>query len=412
MAKITPFRAIRPSRDKAHLVATRPYYSYKKNVLDAKLESNPYTFLHIINPEFGLNPDAKTEPNSNERFEHVSERYNEFITEGILIQDEDASLYVYRQTKEGHQFVGLIGGASVEEYENDKIKKHEATLTSREAVFTNYLNIVGYNAEPVLLSYEGNQHIDALFEITMSQRPEYEFTTTDKITHELWKLNPEETAAFVKAFDEIPDLYIADGHHRSASSVGLKKLRESNSSNFQNEYSFLACMMDERKLKILEFNRLVRTLNGLNPDQFLEAIKNNFTVFESSDVVIPKSEHQIGLYLDHKWYTLVCNKDIIDDNDPVRSLDAQILTDYILDPILHIKDLKTHPDISFLSGAEPIEKLIDKVDSKDYQAAFVLYPIRMEQVKKVADNHMIMPPKSTWVEPKLRSGLTIYNINE
>ena len=412
MAKITPFRAIRPSRDKAHLVATRPYYSYKKNVLDAKLESNPYTFLHIINPEFGLNPDAKTEPNSNERFEHVSERYNEFITEGILIQDEDASLYVYRQTKDGHQFVGLIGGASVEEYENDKIKKHEATLTSREAVFTNYLNIVGYNAEPVLLSYEGNQHIDALFEITMSQRPEYEFTTTDKITHELWKLNPEETMAFVKAFDEIPDLYIADGHHRSASSVGLKKLRESNSTNFPNEYAFLSCMMDERKLKILEFNRLVRTLNGLKPDQFLEAIKNNFTVFESSDVVIPKSEHQIGLYLDHKWYTLVCNKDIIDADDPVRSLDAQILTDYILDPILHIKDLKTHPDISFMSGAEPVEKLIDKVDSKDYQAAFVLYPIRMEQVKKVADNHMIMPPKSTWVEPKLRSGLTIYNINE
>ena len=412
MSKISPFRAIRPSRDKVHLVATRPYYSYKKNVLDAKLEDNPYTFLHIINPEFGLNPDAKTDPNSDERFELVLERYDEFLNEGILIHEDVPSLYVYRQTKDGNEFTGIIGGASIAEYENDKIKKHEATLTSRERVFTNYLNIVGYNAEPVLLSYHGNDHIDLLLEEVLNQRPEYEFSTTDRIKHELWKLNPLETIAFVKAFEEVADLYIADGHHRSASSAGLKKMRESNAHNFSNEDFFLACMMDERKLKILEFNRLVRSLNSLSKQQFIQKLEEHFDVTSEKEVFKPLKEHSFGLYIQGEWFSLASKESAIQHEHPVKSLDPQILTDFILSPILGIEDLKTDPNISFMSGAESIDKLIQKVDSGVYAAAFLLFPVTMEQVKRVADHQLIMPPKSTWVEPKLRSGLTIYNINE
>lgn len=412
MSKISPFRAIRPSRDKVHLVATRPYYSYKKNVLEAKLEDNPYTFLHIINPEFGLNPDAKTDPNSDERFELVLERYDEFLKEGILIHEDVPSLYVYRQTKNGHEFTGIIGGASIEEYENDKIKKHEATLTSRERVFTNYLNIVGYNAEPVLLSYQGNEHIDLLLEEVLSQRPEYEFSTTDRIKHELWKLNPLETIAFVKAFEDVSDLYIADGHHRSASSAGLKKMRSTNPHNFPNEDFFLACMMDERKLKILEFNRLVRSLNNLSKEAFIAKLTEHFEVTKKNTIFKPTEEHTFGLYLQGEWYALQAKPSAIQQDHPVKSLDPQILTDFILSPILGIADLKTDPNISFMSGAETIQKLIEKVDSGMYAAAFILVPVNMEQVKRVADHQLIMPPKSTWVEPKLRSGLTIYNINE
>ncbi|MFN6013902.1 MAG: DUF1015 family protein, partial [Flavobacteriales bacterium] len=226
MSKIAPFKALRPVRDKVHLVATRPYYSYKKNVLKAKLEDNPYTFLRIINPEFGST--VKTKPNSRERFGLVSEKYNEFIKEGILIRDKDAHLYIYRQTKDGHEFTGIIGGASVQEYENDLIKKHEATLTSREAMFTNYLDIVGYNAEPVLLSYPHNEGIDYLLNKYTKVRPEYEFTTTDRIKHELWVLPGDETVNMIKAFEKLHATYIADGHHRSASSAGLKKLRVEN----------------------------------------------------------------------------------------------------------------------------------------------------------------------------------------
>jgi uncharacterized protein (DUF1015 family) len=219
MAEIAPFKALRPIRDKVHLVATRPYYSYKKNVLKAKLEDNPFTFLHIINPEFGN--DVKTKPNSTERFLQVKKRYDEFVEKGILIQEETARIYIYRQTKNGHAFTGIIAGASVEEYKADKIKKHEATLTSREAMFTNYLDVVGFNAEPVLLSYKGNEQLEQLLFQFTEVRPEYEFTTTDCIKHELWVLSENNSLILKNAFESIEATYIADGHHRSASSVRL-----------------------------------------------------------------------------------------------------------------------------------------------------------------------------------------------
>ena len=411
MSKIIPFKAVRPVRDKVHLVATRPYYSYKKNVLQAKLEDNPFTFLHIINPEFGA--AKKTKPNSPERFKHVKDRYQEFLKEGILKQDDHNHLYIYKQTKEGHEFTGIVCGASIDEYNKDLIKKHEATLTSREQMFTTYLDIVGFNAEPVLLSYPHNNEIDSLLSEYTSSRPEYEFTTTDRIKHELWVLSEEQTKKIQGSFEKIEALYIADGHHRSASSAGLKKMRETNNNGgFPNEDYFLAYLIDEEKMKILEFNRLIKGLNGLSENEFLNRLEESFTVHSLDGQSKPKHQHQFTMCLSGKWYSLDCKNSIIDQDHAVRSLDPEILTQYVLSPILSIHDLKTDERIEFSSGVESLESIEEKISKNKFDIAFVLYPVTMDQVKKVADQNLIMPPKSTWVEPKLRSGLTIYNINE
>lgn len=411
MTKITPFRALRPVRDKVHLVATRPYYSYKKNVLSAKLEDNPYTFLRIINPEF--DESVKTKPNSVERFALVRNKYLEFMQKGILIQDEIPHIYIYRQTKDENAFIGVIAGASIQEYESDLIKKHEATLTSRESMFTSYLDVVGYNAEPVLLSHPHDPEIAALIEQYTNIRPEYEFSTTDGIKHELWILNQDDGQLLVKTFEKIDACYIADGHHRSASSAKLKRKRLSEgSSRYPNEDHFLAFFIDESKLKIREFNRIIKHLNGLTSDEFLKKLEPFFIVSSCMERSKPNKEHEFTMCLHGKWYKLQCRHEIIDVSHPVNCLDAEILTRFVLSPILGIKDLKSDENVEFLSGAEPISVFEDQIKEEKFSVGFILFPATMEQVKRVADNKMIMPPKSTWVEPKLRSGLTIYHINE
>ena len=412
MAKISAFKAIRPTRDKVHLVATRPYYTYKKNVLKAKLQDNPFTFLHIINPEFGHH--KTTEPNTSERFELVSEAYQEFIDKGILVQDVGPHIYLYRQTKEGHQYLGVVAGASVEEYQNDKIKKHEATLTSREEMFTEYLNVVGYNAEPVLLSYSDPENsIEELLLQKAGERPEYEYTTTDRIKHELWIFTNEETERVIAAFEDLESTYIADGHHRSASSAGLRQWRETNKEeHYPNEDHFLAFFLEEKRLHILEFNRFVKSLNGLSKGEFLTQLDQKFDVIPLKKATRPIHEHQMTMCLEGDWFELNCKEEIIDRDHPVKRLDAEILTIHVLEPILGIKDLKTDDNIDFIPGNQKLKKTEKKILKGKYKVGFYLFPVEMHDIKRVADNQMIMPPKSTWVEPKLRSGLTIYNINE
>lgn len=412
MAKISPFKALRPTRDKVHLVATRPYYTYKDNVLKAKLEDNPFTFLHIINPEFG--EKVVTEPNSVERFSLVSEAYQDFIHQGILIQDEQPHLYLYRQTKDGHEYMGVVGGASIQEYKDDKIKKHEATLTSRESMFVRYLNIVGYNAEPVLLSYSDLEHrIEPMLYNKVKERPEYEYTTTDRIKHELWIFTEEETQAVMRGFEDIESCYICDGHHRSASSVGLKDLRKSNEQvHFPNEDYFLAFFLNEKRLNILEFNRMVRTLNGMTASEFVDQLKEKFTVTPLIIGEKPTQTHEMTMWVEGNWYRLNCSEEIINKEHPVKSLDPEILTEHVLTPMLGISDLKTDENIDFIPGNQDISMIETFMQKKDFSVAFLLYPVDINDIKRVADNNLTMPPKSTWVEPKLRSGLTIYNINE
>ncbi len=412
MAKIKAFKATRPVRDKVHLVATRPIYTYKKSILKAKLEENPFTFIRILNPEYDSN--HKTKPNSAARFQHVKQKYQEFCNEGILFEDKEEALYLYRQTNNGHAYLGIIGGASVEEYKQDKIKKHEATLTSREAMFTEYLDIVGFNAEPVLLSYPHNDVLENLYEVITESRPEYEYTTTDGNKHELWVLSQKQTQIIQKAFEKIEATYIADGHHRSASSARLADLINERNPNTQNENHnyFLAFFIDENRLKILEFNRLIKSLGSLSESQLLEQLEKSFEVEKLKSAQKPSKEHELTINLKNTWYKLTCKPEIIDENHPVACLDPEIVTQYILTPLLGIKDLKTDTNIEFISGNLGLDGISKPIELGKAELGIVLYPLSMQQVKIVADNQMIMPPKSTWVEPKLRSGLTIYTIEQ
>jgi uncharacterized protein (DUF1015 family) len=408
--KIRPFKALRPVRDKVHLVATRPFYTYKKNVLKAKMQSNPFSFLHIINPDFDILGTDSNPLDRETKQKLVRDKYREFIQDGVLVQDSQPSLYIYRQSRNGHEYTGVIAATSVESYNKGKIKKHEATITAREEMFTNYLDTVGYNAEPVLLCHNPSEKLDEILREITSKRPEYEFTTTDHLKHELWIASPIKSQIITNIFDEMKVVYIADGHHRCASSSALNKRRNNNGDS--NDNYFLSYLIDETKLKIYEYNRLVKNKKNIQLDEFLVALGINFNVERLNEKRNPIKEHEIVMIFGDNWYSLICNEEIINENHPVKSLDAEILTEFVLSPILGIKDLKTDNNISFISGTEDIESLRKKMKKGKMDIAFLLFPATMAQVKKVADNEMIMPPKSTWVEPKMRSGLTIYNINE
>ena len=408
MANVIPFRAVRPTRDKVHLVASRAFYTYQKHVLEAKLDSNPYSFIHIINPEF--REVVKTKPNSVERFIKVRNRYQDFKDRGVLIGESAPAYYIYRQTGED-DFCGIIGGASAEDYRSDVIKKHEQTLTQREQVFKTYLDVCEFNAEPVLLTHPDSAELDAVMEQCMSVRPEYEFTTTDEITHSLWVVdNKEDIQAIQHAFEKLEALYIADGHHRSASSALLANERlQSGASESGNDQFFMAYLIPERSLKIYDFNRLITDLNGLELSEFIEKIRTSFVVEESDLPVVPDGYNVFGLFVDSQWFKLTFRGQV-DAEDPACSLDTQILSDYLLAPILDITDLKTSDRIHFSGGPTGFAEMVRLVEQGKYRAAFSLYPVTTSQLKAVADHGSTMPPKSTWIEPKLRSGLTIYEL--
>ncbi len=409
MTTIKPFRAIRPTRDKAYLVATRPFYVYKKNVLEAKLEHNPYTFLHVINPEF--HTEDKTNPNSPERFQKIRNKFDEFIREKIFVQDETNCLYLYRQTKDGHEFTGLIGGAEIAQYNNGHIKRHEDTITEREETFSEYLKIVEFNVEPVLLFHRKHEDLNSIMASITAQRPEYEFSSTNRVKHEIWVIKEQDIIERIqKCYKEIEAIYIADGHHRCASSARYNASLEQKM--HPNQDYFLAYFISEEKLKILDYNRLIKDLNGLEESEFLEHIATSFIVTQSSDdEAAPLGLHEISMYLNNQWYKLTAKEGTFDRFHPVYRLDTDILTKNILSPILGISDLKTDRRISFIDGEEGMMGIKKMVDEGKYKVGFGLFPVAVEHLKRVSDENLIMPPKSTWIEPKLRSGLTIFPLD-
>ncbi|MDX1349929.1 MAG: DUF1015 domain-containing protein [Putridiphycobacter sp.] len=409
MTNILPFKAIRPVRDKAQLVASRPYYAYSKRMLEAKLKGNPYTFIHIINPEF--HKKDRTKPNSVGRFVKVRERFNEFFNQGIFIQEDTESFYIYRQTTETHEFLGYIGGADLTEYETGKIKKHEETITKREKTFSKYLDTVRFNAEPVLLFHKNQADLDTILLNVTQTRPEYEYTTTDKIKHELWVVSDPETIAAIQAgFLKIDETYIADGHHRFASSY--RYYQNCKTKTNLNQHA-LAFYISESRLNILDFNRVVKDLNGLSKKDFFKQLEKSFTVREINQKhYAPQKHGEISLYIDKNWYSLELIDGLVDMDHPVRCLDTNILTELVLKPILDIHDLKTDDRIDFISGDKGMKGLRKMVDKGTAKLAFALFPISPQQLIAVADANLIMPPKSTWIEPKLRSGLTIYPLDE
>ncbi len=405
MAKVIPFRAVRPSRDKVHLVASRAFYTYPKHVLEAKLDSNPFTFIHIINPEF--REAEKTAPNSAERFAKVKASYDRFKASGILQKDESPAYYIYKQAGT-RSFRGIVAGTSVADYFDQVIKKHEDTLTKREEVFKDYLKICEFNAEPVLMTYPDHEVLKNLYDQYESSRADFEFTTTDQITHYLWPVfDKSDQDKITKAFEEIDALYIADGHHRSASSALLaSEFIAQNKATDLNQF-FMSYLIPESDLQIMDFNRLVRDLNGMSTDEFLKKLSENFSIERSETPIKPKSYNTFGLYLDKEWYSLQLKSEI-DQSNPVNQLDPTILSQLVLDPILDIKDLKTSERVHFEGGPKGFTTMIELIDKGKYRAGFSLFPVSVEQLKTVADAGLTMPPKSTWIEPKLRSGLTIY----
>ena len=398
MAIVRPFKAIRPTRDKANLVATRSYLSYSDETLKEKLEHNPFTFLHIINPNIkqkGIN-----------KFNAVKAKFNDFKEAGFFITEDTETFYIYQQTNENQTFEGIIGATAVADYLNGNIKKHEHTITAREKMFESYLDTTGFNAEPVLLCHQKNTAITNLIQNYKVTRAEYEFATTDKTIHKLWLVNStKDINIIINSFKSIDNLYIADGHHRSASSALLAQ-----NSTKKNSPYFMSFLIDENQLNIINFNRLIKHTNGLTSYELIAEIKKSYTVIEKGSIPYsPNFTDEISMYIRGTWYSLVALPENI-EQDCVSRLDPAILSNNILAPILNITDEKTDENISFESGTTPLSKIAKKIDSGEYEIAFILKPISISALKEVADNNRFMPPKSTYIEPKLRSGLTIYSL--
>ena len=398
MAIVRPFKAIRPTRDKANLVATRSYLSYSDETLEEKLEHNPFTFLHIINPNIkqkGIN-----------KFNAVKAKFNDFKEAGFFITEDTETFYIYQQKNENQTFEGIIGATAVADYLNGNIKKHEHTITAREKMFESYLDTTGFNAEPVLLCHQKNTAITNLIQYYKVTRAEYEFATTDKTIHKLWLVNnTKDINIIINSFKNIENLYIADGHHRSASSALLAQ-----NSTKKNSPYFMSFLIDENQLNIINFNRLIKHTNGLTTYKLIAEIKKSYTVIEKGSIPYsPTFTDEISMYIRGTWYSLVALPENI-EQDCVSRLDPAILSNNILAPILNITDEKTDENISFESGTTPLSKIAKKIDSGEYEIAFILKPISISALKEVADNNRFMPPKSTYIEPKLRSGLTIYSL--
>ncbi|MCR9154474.1 MAG: DUF1015 domain-containing protein [Bacteroidetes bacterium] len=409
MITIKPFKAIRPPRDKAYLVATRSYLSYNEEELDDKLRNNPYSFMHVINPKEG-----RKMPFGKEKYQIVRDGFKLWLEEGIFIQDSEPSYYLYSQVKDGNEYIGIIAGVSVNDYQEGRIKKHENTLSAREEMFTDYLEETGFNAEPVLLIYHDEFSLNQLFARYIETRAEYEFTSTDKVYHQLWPISEAKDLKLITdVFAQQEQLYIADGHHRSASSAKLKdRMAQAGQESGAHNY-FMAFLIGEEQMKIYDFNRLVINNTGKKKEAIFKELERCFHIEPKHEETFhPQKIHEMGMYFEKEWYKLSPKMGSFDPGDAVGHLDAEILSRNILGPIFNILDLKSDNRVDFVPGTNGLEYLEQAVDQGKYQLAFSLFPVSIEQIKQVSDAGKSMPPKSTYIEPKLRSGLTIYPIQD
>lgn len=410
MATIKPFKAVRPTRDKVSLVAARSYQSYTKAQRESRLRDNPFSFLHIVNPGYRFDKDVS----GKARYNLVKNRYLEFKEDGIFIQDQIPSFYIYRiVNREGDIFNGIVAAVSAEDYENDIIKKHEDTLAFKEVVFKNYLKTVGFNAEPVLLTYPDNNTIKNIISTVQQDRAEYEFTTTYRDTHYLWLVNDNEMIKIIQQeFEKMTAIYIADGHHRSASSYLLYQDLKAHNPKHTGEESynfFMSYLIPESDLKIYEFNRLVKDLNGLSKEEFLIKLDENYRIENRGKTPYkPSKPHHFSMYLDGDFYSLYLRKSKFTFSSSLETLDAQLLYKTILKPILGIQDLRNDERITYSHGKNDLIEMIKTIDNGTHKVGFGMVPATIEQMKQIADDGLKMPPKSTYVLPKLRNGVTIY----
>ena len=411
--KIKPFAGVRPPREFAAEVASRPYDVL--NSAEAKSEATEKSLLHIIKPEIDFDPIA--DEHSQAVYDKAVENFNLWQQRGWLVQDSAEMYYIYAQTMDGRTQYGLVAAANVDDYMTGKIKKHELTRKDKEEDRMIHVRIQNANIEPVFFAYPDVDEMNKIVEnIVATQEPEYDFIAPDGFGHKFWAIRDAATnARITEIFAGIPALYVADGHHRTAAAalVGAEKRATNPNHTGDEEYNyFLAVIFPESQLKIIDYNRVVRDLNGLTPDEFLEKLSENFDVVDmGSDIYKPNALHNFGMYLNGKWYSLTARPGTYNDSDPIGVLDVTVLSNLVFDKILNLGDLRTSRRIDFVGGIRGLGELQKRVDSGEMAAAFALYPVTMRQIIDIADTGNIMPPKTTWFEPKLRSGLVIHKLS-
>lgn len=415
MAILKPFKGLRPPKAIVKELASRPYDVLNSDEARFEAAGNEYSLLHIIKPEIDL--PAGIDVHSQAVYDKALDNLNLFRAKGLLVPDDEEYLYIYAQTMNGKKQYGLVGCAAVSDYLNNVIKKHELTRKDKEEDRMKHVRITNANMEPVFFSYPAVKEIDAIVEeVVESQEPEYDFTSLDEIGHQFWAIRDRRIIdKLVGLFADVPFTYVADGHHRTAAAalVGNEKKLNNAHHTGKEEYNyFLAVHFPDNQLTIIDYNRLVKDLNGLSTESFLAKLGTSFTITENGGSIYkPERLHTFGMYLDKKWYMLAAKPGTYNDSDPIGVLDVTILSSLVLDNILGIHDLRTSDRVDFVGGIRGLGELVKRVDSGEMCVAFSLYPVSMKQLIDIADSGNIMPPKTTWFEPKLRSGLVVHELD-
>ncbi|MBO4905725.1 MAG: DUF1015 domain-containing protein [Bacteroidaceae bacterium] len=415
MATIKPFRGLRPPKDLVEQVESRPYDVLESEEARVEAGDNEKSLYHIIKPE--INFPVGTSEYDPRVYEEAARQFQMFQDKGWLVQDKDEHYYIYAQTMNGKTQYGLVIGAYVDDYMNGVIKKHELTRRDKEEDRMKHVRVNDANIEPVFFAYPDNAVLDKLIMRYAQTEPEYDFIAPiDGFGHKFWVISDAaDIATITEEFRKMPSLYIADGHHRSAAAalVGAEKAKQNPNHRGDEEYNyFMAVAFQASQLTILDYNRVLKDLNGLTSEQFLDAIRKNFTVEDKgTDIYKPAKLHEFSLYLDGHWFSLVAKDGTYDNNDPIGVLDVDISSRLILEDILQLGDLRSSKRIDFVGGLRGLGELKRRVDSGEMRAALALYPVSMQQIMDIADSGKIMPPKATWFEPKLRSGLVIHKLS-
>ena len=416
MAKIKAFKGVRPPKDIAQKVSSLPYDVMNSEEAAEMAKGNEMSLLRITRAEIEI-PDCQ-DIHSEKVYNKAVENYQKFKENGWLVQDEKPHYYIYAQTMDGRTQYGIVGAAAAQDYFDGVIKKHELTRPDKEEdrmVLTRFLNA---NIEPVFFSYKAVPEIDAIVErIVKENEPVYDFTADDGFGHHFWVVEDEaDNRELERLFAEkVPYTYVADGHHRTAAAARIMEEKKAQNPNHTGDEAynyFMAVHFPDNQLKIIDYNRVVKDLNGLSKEEFLEKLQEKFVVKkQGKEAYRPSKLHEFSMYLDGDWYQLTAKEGTYDDNDPIGQLDVTVLSNSVLDPVLDIKDLRTSKRIDFVGGIRGLDELKKRVDSGDYAVAFALYPVSMQQLINIADTGNIMPPKTTWFEPKLRSGLVIHELD-
>lgn len=417
MSVVRPFKAVRPTPELASRVAALPYDVMNSAEAREMVKGNPYSFLHVDKAEIDLDPSVDLY--DTRVYEKARDNLNRMIAEGVFVQEEKPCLYIYKQVMNGRQQVGIVACASIDDYRNNVIRKHELTRADKEQDRINHVDYCDANTGPIFLTYRARADINAQVASVMAEKPPvYDFVSTDGISHTVWVIEEETVIDTIcKAFAGVENLYIADGHHRSASAVqvGLKRRQANPGYDGSEEFNyFLSVIFPDDHLYIMDYNRIVKDLNGCTKEEFLAKVQEKFTLtpYTGTGALKPEKKHTFGMYLDGSWQLLQAKEGSFDENDPVARLDVSILQNNLLHPILGIGDPRTDKRIDFVGGIRGLQALSDRVDNGSMAVAFSMYPTTMEDLMDIADAGAIMPPKSTWFEPKLRSGLFIHKLSE